>query len=297
MLGRRDFEEDAGKLVYYYNACFLSDIGELLCNDAVVAFVNGRPWDMHRPLQESCEIRMQMFRDENPHVANRALWRTGSFLLSYMAERVLKDEYFVEVHSWPPPDIRTGSYVCDVDLKIPEWSPRTDELLVMNKVIARIISQRVQFERLDVPAETALQMFEDNRFKREQIPNIAEKFADRPGFVPVYRLLDHVDISGGPLISHTGQIGRHQLTAVHQIDCKGIGSLYRLQGIALPVTQALNFYTWNILLQRAKNLVSLPLLLSFCLPRVISFDSYVFLFCLFTERLSYTWRIWALAGR
>jgi len=51
------------------------------------------------------------------------------------------------------------------------------------------------------------------RFKTAQIPQIAAQ-SSTGSMVTVYRLGDHVDITRGPLISTTQQLGRFAVTAV-----------------------------------------------------------------------------------
>jgi len=38
---------------------------------SVLAVVNGQPWDMHKPLQEDCELRFLHFKDEDPSICNQ----------------------------------------------------------------------------------------------------------------------------------------------------------------------------------------------------------------------------------
>ncbi len=52
------------------------DMSELLCNRSVLALVNGVPWDMHRPLEDDCELKFLHFKDEDPDHCNRV----GRFL-------------------------------------------------------------------------------------------------------------------------------------------------------------------------------------------------------------------------
>ena len=46
------------------------DLSELLMNRSVVALVNGKVWDMNRPLEENCELKFLHFKDEKPFDAN-----------------------------------------------------------------------------------------------------------------------------------------------------------------------------------------------------------------------------------
>lgn len=40
------------------------------------------------------------------------------------------------VHSWPYQNIQSGSFICDVDLKLDEWTPMDDELQVRAKSVS-----------------------------------------------------------------------------------------------------------------------------------------------------------------
>ena len=121
----------------------------------------------------------------------------------------------------------------------------------MTLIMTRLIARKVPIERLEVSADLAMKMFEDNQFKKVQIPSIAEKSASKDSIV-LYRVDDHVEISNGPMIANTGLFGRHQLTAVHPVTYHGVGQLYRFQGIALPAQQPLNYFAWSIIQKRAR---------------------------------------------
>lgn len=217
---------------------------------SVLALVNGQPWDMHRPLTEACELSFLHFKDEDPYLSNEAFWRTGSFLLGYVFERAFKDEHYVELCSFPPPDVRSGSFVYDLDLKIPNWNPSRAELNCLGRLASKLCYEDVPFERLEIDASVAAKMFEDNRFKSAQIPQIAAQ-SETGSSVVVYRLRDHVDITKGPLIASPQQIGRFCVTAVHSIDSPDYGSLRRVQGLSLPKQLPVHFWTYDILCDRA----------------------------------------------
>lgn len=49
----------------------MADIQELLMTRSVLALVNGRPWDMHKPLYDDCELRFLHFKDEDSSLSNQ----------------------------------------------------------------------------------------------------------------------------------------------------------------------------------------------------------------------------------
>lgn len=103
--------------------------------------------------------------------------------------------------------------------------------------MGRHISQKLRakdipFEPLDVEISLARKMFAENkwasfmvgsvdgffkfvclRFKVEQLEAIAES-SEKKGRIPLYRMGDHIDISKGPMISSTKQLGYYSVTAV-----------------------------------------------------------------------------------
>ncbi|KAG8176279.1 hypothetical protein JTE90_022451 [Oedothorax gibbosus] len=218
---------------------------ESLCQRSVLAEVNGQMWDMHRPLVERCELKLTNFYN-NSAVLNKVFWRSCSFLLGLVIERAFKDEYFVDLHSWPKPNVKSGSYVYDADIGIANWIPTDEELKVFTTMLCKLSNEDNVFERLDVSEKLALEMFEHNRFKKQQIPQIA-----RNGIVTMYRVKDHVDISYGPMIANTKFLGTTQIASVHQLnnDCG-----YRFQAVSIPRQLTLNSFAFGVLVDRAKKL-------------------------------------------
>jgi len=225
---------------------------------SVLALVNGQPWDMHRPLPDDCSLNFLHFEDEDPRVVNDAFWKSCSFILGHVLETAFKDKHYVQLCSFPPPRVESGSFVCDADLDLGDMKVTLRELDCLSRVGLRLRYADLRFQRLDLPESVAARMFEDNRFKSEQVPAIAAMSPS--GSVPVYRLGDHVDMSAGPMISTTQQVGRYSVCAIHDIESSTYGKLQRVQGLAVP-TQ-LNLHSWtydNILRPRAAKLNPAPL--------------------------------------
>ena len=94
----------------------------------------------------------------------------------------------------------------DVDLTTDSWSPTKQELLVISAAMHRVSEKALPFERLVVDSKLAMEMFAENKYKVKQIPNIAEK-SNSGDAVTLYRVGDHVDISGGPMVGNTSFFG------------------------------------------------------------------------------------------
>ena len=71
---------------------------------SALALVNGKVWDMHRPLEEECSVELLHFHQEDPFHVNRTFWRSCSFLLGYACESVFGDQIPLHLHSFPAPN-------------------------------------------------------------------------------------------------------------------------------------------------------------------------------------------------
>ncbi|XP_058464822.1 large ribosomal subunit protein mL39 [Malaya genurostris] len=229
-------------------------IGEKYCRFSALALLdNQTAWDMRRPLEESCTLQLLNFTSPEPHIANKAFWRSCSFLLGAVLHHSLKHDAGLLLHSFPKPMIRTGSFVYDIGLSKTDWKPSLQELRALSMSMIKLSQQDLPIERLDITSEIALEMFRENLYKQEQIPNIA---AQNNGYITVYRVGDHVDISKGPMISSTGLLGKCTIAVVHGVPRSESDklSLYRVQGVALPVGLNLNHFAYGILEDRAKKM-------------------------------------------
>lgn len=58
----------------YLNNVFLpsADLSDIHCKRSAVALIDGNiPWDMHRPLENSCTLQLLSFTVAEPYVVNR----------------------------------------------------------------------------------------------------------------------------------------------------------------------------------------------------------------------------------
>jgi len=222
-------------------------IGKMISDRAVVADVDGQLWDMHRPLEGDVQsLQFLHFKEWDPYYVNKAFWRSCSLMLGAVFERVFKAGVYVQLHSFPPPNVRSGSFVYDIDLGM-EWAPSKEELRVLSGEMVRLSLQQLPFQRLAVSRELAAELFRDNRHKADQVAAVAES---NGGVVVVYRVGDLVDMSRGPMVAHTGHVGRVSVTAVHRLS----RDLYRVQGVALPRDVMMNHFSYGILEKRSAKL-------------------------------------------
>lgn len=232
-------------------------LSELYFERSIIAKVNGQIWDMNRPLEEDCELTFHHFNEEDTFEVNKAFWRSCSFLLGKVISNSFKKDIDFHLHSWPKPNFKSGSFIYDVQLPtLEKWVPRETELLTLTKAFWNLYPRKLQFERLCVPITIAKELFKDNPFKSKQLEEIEQK--DSQSNITLYRVGKYIDFSIGPMIPHTGVIGKVNITAVHQIEAS-CGKLYRFQGCALPAQLPMHFYAYEILLKRSKSLNSISI--------------------------------------
>jgi len=223
---------------------------DIHCQKSVVALIDSHtPWDMHSPLQESCTLQLLRFTDADPSLANKTFWRSCSFMLGAVLSKIFKEEVKVHLHSFPSPNVRSGSFVYDVTLNHKDWKPDRHELRCLSAEMVKLATQNLRFERLEVEHDFALELFKENPFKREQLPSIS-----RNGSVTLYRIGDHIDISRGPMMSTTSHLGRVAITSVHKVAEAGEDTFYRFQGVALPKDIIINHFAFGVLTERSEKL-------------------------------------------
>lgn len=215
-------------------------------------------WDMHRPLEKDCRLKFRHFSEPDVAEVNKIYWRSCSFVLGMAVRLAFKDEIKVLLHSWPKPNIKSGSFVYDLALNLDKsWEPGEKELRAFTKIMWNIKGAGLPFDRLQVDREMARKLFATNMFKLNQIDSILADNSNG-GRVTVYRCGGLLDMSVGPMISNTSQIGRISLASVHPYETQSDdfrGIFYRFQGVSVPQQLPLSSYLYqNILLNQARKL-------------------------------------------
>ena len=122
----------------------------------------------------------------------------------------------------------------------------------------KVKETKSKFERLEVSLELAKEIFQDNKFKYQQLNSIASNLGPN-NKISLYRLDSHIDCSIGPMIPDTSCISRVSITAIHKLESK-LKNLYRFQGLAIPTQLPIHFFPYKILFERAAklNMSSIP---------------------------------------
>lgn len=71
--------------------------------------------------------------------------------------------------------VKSGSFVYDVELGVDSWAPRPSELRVLSAEMIKLAFEEAPFERLSISQELAEELFQDNKYKLEQIPSIVHQ--------------------------------------------------------------------------------------------------------------------------
>ncbi|XP_037933583.1 39S ribosomal protein L39, mitochondrial [Teleopsis dalmanni] len=223
------------------------------CKRSALALIDGKvPWDMHRPLKDSCTLQLLNFMVADPINVNKAFWRTCSFMLGAALQNCFKDAAGLQLHSFPGPNVKSGSFVHDIALGVKEWQPTNAELRAISSEMVKLAEKDLKIERLEVSDDLAIEMFRDTQYKNEQLPSISQQ---NQGRVVLYRMGTHIDISRGPMVGSSHFLGKCTIAAVHKIaEESDKDTLFRIQGVALPKGFALNHVAYGTLEKRAKKL-------------------------------------------
>ncbi|KAJ8963978.1 hypothetical protein NQ314_005237 [Rhamnusium bicolor] len=229
------------------------NLGDSVKNKAVVALLNNETlWHMHKPLPGSCKLELLHYHLSNPASVNKTFWRSCSFILGAVISNAFKDNIELCLHSFPSPNVKTGSFVYDVQLPLDDWKPTTSELKVLSIEMIKFCQQEYPIECLDVDKDLAFEIFKMNCHKTKQIPDIAAHNGNK---ITVFKAGTHVDISRGPMVPNTNHFGRITIANVIKLDTDIPGGpIYRFQGVALPRAITLNHFAYSLLEDRAKTL-------------------------------------------
>ncbi|KAJ0062508.1 hypothetical protein NL108_014418 [Boleophthalmus pectinirostris] len=225
---------------------------------SVLALVDGELWPLHKPLTDSCSLRLLTFKDQDPTAVNQAYWRSCSSLLGQVLETAFKDDFTVELLQTPEVPVTSGAFCCDVvlDPQLDSWAPSAESFRSLTRGAQLLIHQDLPLEPLDVLPAVALEVFSHSKCKQEEVEKMASE--NPTGTVQLYRCGDHVLLSRGPLVARTGLCGQFEVTAVHSLGPGPWGLRRRAQGLSLPAQLQAHHTVWNKLRKRAEKLVEVP---------------------------------------
>lgn len=193
-------------------------------------------------------------------------------MLGAALEEAFTERAGLQLHSFPGPNsklsfqnleslsnnrhstVRSGSFAHDIILNRQGWQANVNELRALSAEMTKLAARQLNIERLDVKESLAIEMFADNPYKKQQIPDIANGSGNSS--ITIYRVGSHIDISRGPMVANTRFLGRCTISAVHEVGKEDKLGIYRVQGVALPAETIINHFAYGLLEERSKKLVS-----------------------------------------
>ena len=175
------------------------EISGRLAKEVITARVNGKLYDINRPLPAKAELELLTFDDPEA----RDIYRHST--AHVMAQAV--KELFPGTKLAIGPAIEDGFYY-DFDMEKPLSS---EDLEKIEQKMQQLVGEDIEFERLAMTREEAIELFrklgEDYKIELiEQLPEGEE--------ISCYRQGDFIDLCSGPHVGRSSRIRAFKLTSV-----------------------------------------------------------------------------------
>lgn len=231
---------------------FLCDLGisGKVAKTTLIAQLNGNTyWDMSRPLEQSCQLELVPFQENNDRLTN-LFWHSSAHVLGMSLEA----KYGSRLLLCDGPAIKQGGFFYEFLLTKQDQDPTIsvgellqqnhpshqftkDEIADIQRIMQQFIAQRLPFERLSVSQQFAYDLFPENKFKQHFIGNIPKESE-----ITLYKCGPFVDLCRGPHVQHTGQLQAMEILRTSSAyfmpeldrDPKSPQALTRMYGIAFP---------------------------------------------------------------
>jgi len=200
-------------------------ISKGLADNTVIAKVNDELWDLERPLEDSCQLKLLKFDDEE---GKYVFWHSTAHLMGEAMELA-----YGGCLCYGPP-IENGFYY---DMYLENRQVSSNDFSELEKIMKRGTNEKQPFERLEISKEDLLRLFGYNQFK----VRILNEKVNTPT-TTVYRCGPLIDLCRGPHVRHTGKIKAFKLTKNSSSYWEGDSnkeSLQRIYGISFPDSKQL----------------------------------------------------------
>ncbi|CAN1321082.1 Threonine--tRNA ligase, mitochondrial 1 [Linum perenne] len=210
------------------------EISKSLAANALISQVNGVLWDMKRPLESDCELKLFTFDTDE---GRDTFWHSSAHILG----QALEQTYGCKLCIGPCTTRGEGFFY---DAFYGELGLNDDHFKKIEAGTAYAAKKAQEFERIEVTKEQALEMFSENNFKVEIIN-------DLPGdkTITVYRCGPLVDLCRGPHIPNTSSVKALaclKASSAYWRGNKDRESLQRVYGISYPDQKRLKEYLHNL---------------------------------------------------
>ncbi|AFG35056.1 threonyl-tRNA synthetase [Fervidobacterium pennivorans DSM 9078] len=208
------------------------EISEGLWRNAVGALVNGQLWDLERPIDFDCELKIVKLED--PEAAE--IYRhTMSHI---MAQAVMRIYGADKVKLGIGPTIENGFYY---DFDIQDAKITEEDLAKIEEEMKKIIKEDLKIERFELPKAEAIELMKQRGqvYKVELIEEIPDEK------VSFYKQGEFVDLCRGPHLPSTGKVKHFKLLSVSGAYWRGNEKnpmLQRIYGTAFAKKEDLENY-------------------------------------------------------
>ncbi|XP_008221771.1 PREDICTED: threonine--tRNA ligase, mitochondrial 1 [Prunus mume] len=206
------------------------EISKSLASNALISEVNGVLWDMNRPLEGDCTLKIFKFEDD---VGRDTFWHSSAHILG----QALEVEYGCKLCIGPCTTRGEGFYY---DAFYGDLGLNDEHFKEIVSAAEKGVKDKQPFERIEVSREQALEIFSDNKFKVEIINDLP---ADKT--ITVYRCGPLVDLCRGPHIPNTSFVKAFaclKASSAYWRGNKDRESLQRVYGISYPDKKSLQLY-------------------------------------------------------
>ncbi|KAI0492324.1 hypothetical protein KFK09_026595 [Dendrobium nobile] len=207
-------------------------------SSALIAQVNDTLWDMSRPLEENCELKLFKF-DSNE--GRDTFWHSSAHILGQSVEMVYGCKLCIGPCTTRGEGFYYDAYYGDATLNEEHFGQ-------IQSQAAKAVAEKQPFERIEVSKDQALEMFAENQFKEKIINQLPD---DKT--ITVYRCGPLVDLCRGPHIPNTSFVKAFACLKASSSYWRGKSdreSLQRVYGISFPESKRLKEYL--ALLEEAK---------------------------------------------
>nr|CAD1840152.1 unnamed protein product [Ananas comosus var. bracteatus] len=206
------------------------EISSGLAASALIAQVDGTLWDMTRPLEGDCELKLFKF-DSNE--GRDTFWHSSAHILGESVEL----EYGCKLCIGPCTTRGEGFYY---DAFYNDITLNEEHFSRIESQAKKAVAEKQPFERIEVSREQALEIFAENKFKVEIINDLP---SDKT--ITVYRCGPLVDLCRGPHIPNTSFVKAFSCLRASSSYWRGKAdreSLQRVYGISFPDEKRLKEY-------------------------------------------------------
>eukprot|EP00939_MAST-03C_sp_MAST-3C-sp1_P002879 g2879.t1 len=201
-------------------------------------------WDVTRPLEGDCTLKLRKFADKDSAEGKTAFWHSSAHVLGQAMERCFGVKLTIG------PALKSGFYYdCysgNVTISESEWYTKID------KMMKDIVKEDQVFERVVCSKKEAMVLFADNPFKLEILRT---KVPDGSS-TTIYRNGPFVDLCMGPHVPSTKCLSFAKVTSHSATYWRGddkCDSLQRMYAISFPDKKLMTVWEKNMKARRAND--------------------------------------------